>query len=41
MKLKYDDTAPAQIVRRFLNNRESFLEELFGDTPMLFGKESD
>lgn len=40
-EVKYDDTAPAQIVRRFLNNRESFLEELFGDTPTLFSKESD
>lgn len=29
-----------QIVRRFVNHRDSFLDELFGDTPTLFDKKT-
>jgi hypothetical protein len=35
-EVNYDDVAAFQIVRRFLNNRESFLEELVAETPSLF-----
>jgi predicted ATPase len=35
-KIDYEDTAPLQIVRYFLNNREEFLKELFHETPTLF-----
>lgn len=35
-EIKYEDTAPMRIVHRFVNDRESFLHELFGDTPKLF-----
>lgn len=35
-EITYDETAPMQIVRRFVNNREGFLEELFKETPRLF-----
>ncbi|MGE0407070.1 MAG: AAA family ATPase, partial [Candidatus Korobacteraceae bacterium] len=38
-EITYEDTAPLQIVRRFVNERESFLEELFTDTPSLFQPE--
>lgn len=37
-EIEYEDTAPMQIVRRFVNHRDSFLEELFGNTPSLFDK---
>ena len=37
--IAYEDTAPMQIVRRFLNDREAFLDELFHDTPSLFKEE--
>jgi predicted ATPase len=35
-EITYEDTAPMQIVRRFVNDRDSFLQELFQDTPSLF-----
>ncbi|MBB5317025.1 AAA family ATPase [Tunturibacter empetritectus] len=35
-EISYEDTAPLQIVRRFTNDRDSFLEELFAETPSLF-----
>jgi predicted ATPase len=35
-EITYEETAPVQIVRRFLNNRENFLQELFKETPSLF-----
>jgi predicted ATPase len=35
-EIQYEETAPMQIVRRFVNDRESFLDELFGNTPTLF-----
>jgi len=35
-EIEYEQTAPAQIVRRFLNCRETFLEELLKETPLLF-----
>jgi predicted ATPase len=35
---QYDDTASAQIVRRFVNDRYHFLDELFADNPTLFDK---
>jgi predicted ATPase len=37
-EITYEDTAPMQIVRRFVNDRDSFLQELFQDTPPLFEK---
>ncbi len=39
-ELAYEETAPMQIVRHFVNQRESFLEELFNDPPSLFKDES-
>ena len=39
-EIEYEETAPIQIVRRFVNDRESFLEELLKETPPLF-KEDD
>jgi predicted ATPase len=38
-QIAYEDTAPMQIVRRFVNDRESFLDELFENTPSLFGED--
>jgi predicted ATPase len=38
-QIDYEDTAPMQIVRRFINDRDSFLEELFQETPSLFNKQ--
>jgi len=35
-QIDYEATAPLQIVRYFLNNREDFLKELFQETPSLF-----
>jgi predicted ATPase len=35
-QIEYEDTAPLQIVRHFLNNREDFLDELFKEEPSLF-----
>jgi predicted ATPase len=37
-EITYDETAPAQIVRHFLNHREAFLDELLQETPSLFEK---
>ncbi len=34
--IAYEETFPMQIVRRFVNDRDSFLQELFQDTPSLF-----
>ncbi len=34
--IAYEETAPMQIVRRFVNDRDSFLQELFQDPPSLF-----
>lgn len=34
--IEYEQTAPLQIVRYFLNNREDFLKELFQETPSVF-----
>jgi predicted ATPase len=38
-EIDYEETAPLQIVRHFVNQRESFLEELFNDPPSLFEEE--
>jgi predicted ATPase len=38
--IEYAETAPMQIVRRFVNDRDDFLEELLNETPSLF-KEDD
>lgn len=35
-EIDYEQTEPLQIVRRFLNDRERFLRELFKETPPLF-----
>ena len=35
-EIPYEVTAPMQIVRRFTTDRESFLDELFRDSPTLF-----
>jgi hypothetical protein len=35
-QIDYEDTAPMQIVRRFVNDRDSFLQELFQDNLSLF-----
>jgi predicted ATPase len=40
-EIEYDDTAPLQIVRHFVNHRDSFLKELFEETPDLFDKKPD
>ena len=36
-EIEYEQSAAMQIVRRFLNDREGVLEELFQDAPDLFG----
>jgi predicted ATPase len=38
-EIPYEETAPMQIVRRFVNDRENLLEELFRETPSLFEDE--
>ena len=38
-EIKYEDTAPMQIVRRFLNDRENFLQELFKETANMFERD--
>jgi len=38
-EIDYESSSPAQIVRRFMNHREDFLEELLQETPSLFKKE--
>lgn len=40
-EIQYADTAPMQIVRRFVNDRDDFIAELFGDRPTLFEKASE
>ncbi len=40
-EIKYDEVAAFQIVRRFLNNRESFLDELLQETPPLFKNKNE
>jgi predicted ATPase len=45
-EISYEDTAPLQIVRRFVNDRDSFVQELFEespsfDTPSLFKDDHD
>jgi predicted ATPase len=35
-EISYEHTAPMQIVRRFVNDRDTFLQELFRDPPTLF-----
>lgn len=35
-EISYEETAPLQIVRRFVNDRESFLEDLLKETHSLF-----
>lgn len=35
-EVRYEDTASMQIVRRFVNDREAYLQELFRETPSLF-----
>jgi predicted ATPase len=40
-EIEYEQTSPAQIVKRFMNSRKSFLEELFKDTPLLFKEDAE
>jgi predicted ATPase len=40
-QITYEETAPMQIVRRFVNDRDGFLQELFQDTPSLFEEEQN
>jgi len=40
-QIEYEETAPMQIVQRFVNQRESFLEELFNEPPSLFNEEPE
>jgi predicted ATPase len=35
-EIEYTETAPFLIVRRFLNDRKNFMEELFDGTPSIF-----
>lgn len=35
-EISYEETGSYQVVHRFLNHREEFLEELFAETPSLF-----
>lgn len=39
-EITYEETHPMQIVRRFVNDRDSFLKELFQKTPSLFEEEN-
>lgn len=38
-EIDYEQTGSFQVAHRFLNHREQFLEELFADTPSLFGED--
>jgi len=40
-EISYEETAPLQIVRRFVNDRDGFVEELFAETPSLFEGEKE
>jgi predicted ATPase len=35
-EIAYEDTAPLQIVRRFVTDRDNFIQDLFSETPSLF-----
>jgi len=37
-KVRYEETSPAQIVRHFVNELETFLEELLKETPCGFAR---
>ena len=39
-EIEYEETAPVQVVQRFVNDRENFLEALLKETPSLFEKKS-
>jgi predicted ATPase len=39
-EIDYESTSPAQITQQFLSRRESFLKELFQETPSLFPEEN-
>jgi len=39
-RIEYDETIPAQIVRRFVNDREGFLDELLNEAPSLFNPDN-
>jgi predicted ATPase len=39
-QISYEETAPMQIVRRFVNDRDSILQELFQEIPSLFKEEA-
>jgi len=38
-EIDYEETSPMQIVRRFVNERDDFLKDLFQETPLLFDKD--
>jgi len=38
-EVEYEETGSFEVVHRFLNNREQFLDELFAETPSLFEEE--
>jgi predicted ATPase len=40
-EIQYEETTPMQIVRRFVNDRDDFLTDLFGDSPTLFERKSE
>jgi predicted ATPase len=40
-EIAYEETAPLQIVRRFVKDRDRFCEELFAETPSLFSGEKE
>jgi predicted ATPase len=40
-EISYEETPPMHIVRRFVNDRKSFLKELLEEPPSLFDEESD
>jgi predicted ATPase len=40
-EIDYEETAPLQIVRRFVNDRDRFCGELFAETPPLFSGEKE
>jgi predicted ATPase len=40
-EIGYEETAPLQIVRRFVNDRDRFCGELFAETPPLFSGEKE
>lgn len=40
-EISYEATAPLQIVRRFVNDRDAFCEDLFTETPLLFSEEKE